>query len=1357
MNHQDASQSAGTSSRKRARLHYTAATSLDVIANIADATDILSPLKAACRTTRSILEVIQADDDNKEEYIGLIERLEGYMSAVEDQIDLFEQYPPEDRAVDEAFSRPLIRYVRALEEFQNTIEKCKRRGNRLGALTAIKLDAEVIRKFHRDIEDKHRQFMGQITSFTAFRVQAIERNITATREEVQTIEQNAAILQLPMVAFVASSVHNTCLQGTRQAVLQTIADWAEDGMSGKPIFWLCDIAGAGKSTVAMSATASWKTEGVLGGQFFFSMSNTDASTTEKFCSTMARELAHHIPELARHVAQAMSQSPAIMRSPFGEQFRTLITEPLQHRQRRVILVIDAVDECKSGAQRKELLETLATATRECSNLKIFITSRPDPVIGAVLQPLSIKAKLEDRLHDANRLDNINDIAIYVHQALDGVLTMGKRQRIIEKANGLFIWASTACRMLTSETNLSSPEDIYDRLISMDETGVIDDVYNLVFERVDRASYGVMCEMLALLLTAFEPLTVDDLDNLLKHVNVPGNAKALVQRLGSVLTRDATTNLIQFRHPTVVEYLQRCSVAPEIDNSKRVHLNLANSHGQLASWCFKQFKSPTEGLKFNICQIESSFYLNRQIPDIHERISNLIPWRLQYASSHWLFHVAGTSDDWRGRLKNELQHIIQVPHVLHWMEILSLIEGVPRAIAGLRAVMRHTGFEEGTRRIMDEIRRFIMAFSVPIQDSAPHIYISALPFTPIITMLHLEGLEKYANALTVIQGLETMYPGLPKTLRGPTGGVDAVTFSHDGSRIAPGSFDGTVRLWDADTGQPLGEPIFSGEGLIYAVAFSPDDSQIALGGSEAEIQLWDAETLQQLGEPFIGHEKDVTCVAFSPDGSRMVSGSYDMTIRLWDVETGLPSGEPLWGHEDCVKAVVFSPDGSRIISGSSDKTIRLWDAESRQPFGEPLRGHEKGVNSVAFSPDGSRIISGSDDATIRLWDGDTGQPLGTPLCGHKESVYCVSFSPDGSRIASGSADRTIRFGKSAVIAIVFSPDGSKIASGSGEGVQLWDARTGQPLGESQGHTSGIDSLALSIDGSRIVSGSMDGTIVLWDVTTGQSLGEPLQGHDDWVDSVAFSRDGSRIASGSWDATVRLWDVATGQPLGEALRGHDGWVNSVAFSPDGSRVVSGSNDTTVRLWDVATGQPLGEPLRGHNEAVNCVAFSPDGSRIASGSSDETILLWDAETRQQLGAPLRGHTGPIFSLAFSVDGSRIVSGHRAMDGTIRLWDVGTGQMLGAPLRGHKTTVVSAAFSPDGSLIVSSSSDQSIRLWDADSGQSLGVVLRDDYYGGGPVAFSPDGSYIVCCIDDTVQILAMLVQVIPAAMIGSPQILIP
>jgi WD40 repeat protein len=133
-----------------------------------------------------------------------------------------------------------------------------------------------------------------------------------------------------------------------------------------------------------------------------------------------------------------------------------------------------------------------------------------------------------------------------------------------------------------------------------------------------------------------------------------------------------------------------------------------------------------------------------------------------------------------------------------------------------------------------------------------------------------------------------------------------------------------------------------------------------------LRLWDANNEQIIGQPLKGHESFVNSVAFSPDGARIISGSADKTLRLWNAFTGQPIGPPLKGHLGEVSSVAFSPDGTRIVSGSYDKTLWLWDVKTGQPIGQPLKGHENEVSSVAFSPNGTRIVSGSRDNTLRLW-------------------------------------------------------------------------------------------------------------------------------------------------------------------------------------------------------------------------------------------------------------------------------------------------------------------------------------------------------------------------------------------------------
>ena len=573
-------------------------------------------------------------------------------------------------------------------------------------------------------------------------------------------------------------------------------------------------------------------------------------------------------------------------------------------------------------------------------------------------------------------------------------------------------------------------------------------------------------------------------------------------------------------------------------------------------------------------------------------------------------------------------------------------------------------------------------------------------------------------------------------------IYAVAFSPNGSRIVSGNGDNTLRLWDANTGQPIGQPLQGHEDVVKSVAFSSDSSRIVSGSYDNTLQLWDTLTGQSIGEPLKGHEGQVYSVAFSPDDSRIVSGSEDKTLRLWDANTGQPIGQPLQGHEGQVYSVAFNLDGTRIVSGSDDKTLRLWDANTGQPLGNPLTGHNGSVYSVVFSPEGNRIVSGSGDKTLRLWDARTRQPLCQPFQGHDDLVFSVAFSPDGTRIVSSSGDSTLRLwdantgqplGQSLkghskwVNSVAFSPDSTRIVSGNGDNtLRLWDANADQNLCQIlNGHENWVSSVAFSPDGSHIVSGSGDSTLRLWDVNTGQLSCQPLKGHEDWVYCVAFSPNGARIVSGSEDDNLRLWDTHTGQPLGQPLTGHKSPIYSVAFSPDGARIVSGSWDKTLRLWDANTCQAIGQPLKGHENRVASVAFSPDGSRLVSGSWDKTLRLWNANTGQPIGQPLKGHEYGVNSVAFSPNGSRIVSG--SGDNTLRLWDVNTGQTLGQPLYGHDSRVHSVAFSPDGRCIVSGSGDNTLRLWNANTGQPIGQPLQGHKSDVTSVAFSSDGSHIV------------------------------
>ncbi len=274
------------------------------------------------------------------------------------------------------------------------------------------------------------------------------------------------------------------------------------------------------------------------------------------------------------------------------------------------------------------------------------------------------------------------------------------------------------------------------------------------------------------------------------------------------------------------------------------------------------------------------------------------------------------------------------------------------------------------------------------------------------------------------------------------------------------------------------------------------------------------------------------------------------------------------------------------------------------------------------------------------------------------------------------------------ALAVLPEG-RVVSGSSDGtLRVWDVEGGQTLQTLQGHSGGVSAVAV-LDSRRMVSGSDDGTLRVWDVKRGQTL-QTLEGHSSAVFAVAVL-DSRRVVSASSGRTLRVWDVESGQTL-QILEGHP-WITAVAVL-NGRRVISGSSDGMLRVWDVESGQTL-QILEGHSGWVSAVAVL-DSCRVVSASSDGMLRVWDMESGQTLQT-LEGHFGRISAVAV-LDSRRVVS---ASDRTLRVWDVESGQ-TSQTLEGPSSSIHAVAVL-NTRWVVSATNDEKLRVWDVESGQTL------------------------------------------------------
>jgi len=472
-------------------------------------------------------------------------------------------------------------------------------------------------------------------------------------------------------------------------------------------------------------------------------------------------------------------------------------------------------------------------------------------------------------------------------------------------------------------------------------------------------------------------------------------------------------------------------------------------------------------------------------------------------------------------------------------------------------------------------------------------------------------------------------------------------SPDEKKLFSGNANGTG-VWDVRTGKLL-QGLGANDGVVNAAAFSADGRKVAWGTYNGVVRLWDLETGKEIQHfastgvlDYIGAAKSIV---IPPDGRSVLVASDDRKARVWDVATG--KVRMLLNASDsqvnmAVNCAALSPDGRQALTGADDKTARIWDLESGKEL-RRLVGLADGVGALGFAADGRGIVSVNKAGMVWQWDAESGKALQHALAPAKQgrpaatgeggAAWPVVLSPDGRRIFMAGIQGVdvvwdVQTGKQIQILdqkpddlisdADFSPDGSKLLTAlGGPDFSLWDVQTGKevqhfkvnpglrpgflyPEGD---YRDGVKHLALSPDGRRAVTSDSEGSTRLWNVDTGEQV-RVIKVKTMENLFVGFSPNSRKMITENADRSATLRDVKSGRELQ-----HFGEASRPSFSADGSRVMMGS-----LVWDVETGKEL----QHFEQALGTEPFgtlSPDGRRVLIGGGDGTTMLWEVDSGKEL----------------------------------------------------------------------------------------------------------------------------------------------
>lgn len=536
--------------------------------------------------------------------------------------------------------------------------------------------------------------------------------------------------------------------------------------------------------------------------------------------------------------------------------------------------------------------------------------------------------------------------------------------------------------------------------------------------------------------------------------------------------------------------------------------------------------------------------------------------------------------------------------------------------------------------------------------------------------------------------------------GHTSLLSALAYSPDGSLLASGSWDNTLKIWDGAEGFLLHD-LRAHEGSILSVQWTPDSRFLVSTSKDYTARIWDPRSGTLLST-IKGFSDWVTAMALAEDGKSMAIGGAGGELCFYTI----PEGKLLFRKENRQDPWISALAATKgyYFSGSWDSTVTVWAASTGKPLlqSPKLAGR---VRQLLVRHAGKKLYILTDNYKLYQWDLPcthclyeipvSGQPI--RLSGSGSGNYVVLTQSGLLQLRDGiteSVKASMQLAKDYWHELEQTPDGKWIAAASDSGkAVLLDGKTFTLQQQWQAHQEPISALALQAQTGKLVTGAWDNTIRFWEagetaaVATGSS-------HLQWPNMAVFDSSGHFILSASNDGTARRW--SRNGSLLQTFSGHTDWVSSARFSPDGRKAVTASHDYTARIWDSREGNPL-FTLTGHEDWVNTAEFSSDGKWVITASSDGTARVWRVSNGQEQYL-FSGHQDWVTEAHFSADGRYALTA--SIDNKVRIWELQNGTLY-RTLQQEGDSLRTAVFSPDGQWVLTAAKDRSLALWSMADGQ--------------------------------------------------------